>query len=227
MKQRQRPFVTDDLEWPSEVPKSTTSISDVEDALTILKLTFSRQGIYDVLDAIQQYPLDKYNEKNKPKKNEKRKTLIDLRSSALNFRENLHDLAKTDSDPLISEIYIAVNSSVNRLIDRLDSNLKYLTTKGQGIGGGAPSKVAVMRLVQRLSDIYKKETRQRLTALPGDEDIDWARIDWGRVVREINPCALSYLSSLIGVIDRELAKDSNKIIRMLTKKRYMPGIDIS
>lgn len=221
-----RNYINADVEWPREVPEPSVTILIVERILTDLQLSFSSNGVRDVLNALRQYSLDAYNEINNPKKEEQKKTIKELRSSALEFQEKLRAYTGIDPDTHSSEIYIDILRQLALLEDLLILQSKRLTTIGQGKGGGPQAKTALMMLTQRLIVIYKRETHQKFSAGPNEEDVEWARIGWGRVRKEYNPSAKNYLSLLISLVDPSQASDLKKIVNSVTKKRYRPDIDL-
>lgn len=226
-----RKYISADLEWPAEVPKPTIKISNIKRVLTELKVDFSDRGIREVLKALWAYPVDAYNENNNPKKDERRKALHELKklsSSTMKFITKLRNFTTTDPNPYISEVYSAfvpLQGLLVELQEKLDLHLKFLIVKGQGKGGGAPKEVPTMLLAQRLVVIFKRETGDTFSAVPGAE-VDWARTGWGRERAEYNRRAIQYLSKLILLIDPSQEKDVKRIIRLVKQKPYRPDIDL-
>lgn len=216
-----RRYLTDDLEWPPEIPEPTLSVSEIEVVLDDLELNFSSTGKQKILNSLRAYKLDFYNENHKLTKNEHLEELKKMLEKTEKFNEELFTFSHTCSSSYTDtppELSVARNA-ISNLYDAFNKRVKFLKIKGQGKSGGAPPKVALKRLIQRLIVIYKDETRENYVLDPGT--------NWGRTRNLNNPIIINYLSKVIALIDSEAAKDLSEKLKTILKNKYRPDIDLS
>jgi hypothetical protein len=217
-----RRYLTDDIEWPLEVTEPTVTVSEVKDILNELQLKFSSKGRNQILAILHTYPVDAYNEEHKPVKKERRQELQHMLEETERYLSELFSFSLTDPSPESNDLCLTISN----FRESLELRLRCMKIKGQGKDGGPPTKTALACLVQRLILIYKKETKQKISA-GYTEEVEWARKGWGRERKEYNPLAIQYLAKLIGLIVSVRKKDIERIVRQSQENLYRPGIDIS
>ena len=145
-----RHYVTADLEWPSEFLEPKITESDIGSLLQKLEINFSEEGIKKVVNTLRMYTIDKYNEEQKPVKKGQREVLKRLLTKAEQFEVEAFSFAHSDSSAESSEAYINISTGISLLLPLIISRLRAMKTQGQGKDGGAPQKVALMQLIQKL-----------------------------------------------------------------------------